>query len=100
MVVTHDYLNEKNHHRGVDPTDNYLPKTYNSTMNNGSSMWREFVSKHPNVQFVFDSHVIEPTNDTVSYAVGRVSSNEGGLPVHQVLANYQMFRPRGAGTFA
>ena len=98
MVVTHDYLNEKEHHRGVDPTDKYLPKTYNSTMNNGIDMWREFVSKHPNVQFVFNSHVIEPTNDTVSYSVGRlVSSNESGLPVHQVLANYQMFHPAGRG---
>ena len=98
MVVTHDYLSEKNQHRGVDPADKYLPKTYNSSMNNGIDMWREFVSQHRNVQFVFNGHVIEPTNATVSYSVGRlVSGNDAGLSVHQVLANYQMFRPAGRG---
>ena len=98
MVVTHDYLSEKNQHRGVDPSDMYLPKSYNSTMNNGIDMWREFVSKHKNVQFVFNGHVIEPTNASVPYSVGRlVGSNEAGLSVHQVLANYQLWRPAGRG---
>ena len=98
LLLTHDYLSEKNAHRGSDPADLYLPKNYHPTMNNGIDMWTELVSQHPNIQFVFNGHVIAPVSSTQNYSVGRlVSTNQAGRPVYQVLTNYQTLAPGGQG---
>ena len=98
LLLTHDYLSQKNTLRGTDPTDQYLPTDYHPTMNNGVDIWRKLVSRHPNIQFVFNGHVIAPVSPTASYSVGRlVSTNQAGRPVYQVLTNYQTLAPAGQG---
>ena len=98
LLLTHDYLSQKNRHRGIDPADDYLPKSYFPTLNNGVDIWEKLVRSHPNIQFVFNGHVIEPVRPTSSYAVGRlVSTNQAGRPVYQMLANYQTLSPAGQG---
>ena len=49
----------------------------------GETMWREFVSKYPNISFVFSGHTYGDGAETV------VSYNQHGQPVHQMLVNYQ-----------
>lgn len=99
LFLTHDYLGQTNALRGSDPADLYLPRTYHpTTMNNGVDMWQKLVSTHPNIQFVFNGHVIAPVNPTTPYSVGRlVSTNQAGRSVYQVLTNYQTLSPAGQG---
>ena len=98
MFLTHDYLGEKNSHRGTESTDRHLPKTYNSTLNNGIDMWEEFVRHHPNIQFTFNGHVINQLGPSQPYSVGRlISTNDAGRPVYQTLANFQSWGPAGRG---
>ena len=100
MMLTHDYLGEDNNHRGVDPTDLYLPKTDDATRNNGVDIWNGFVRRESNVQFTFNGHVITPKSDAWphDFSVGRlVSENDAGRPVYQTLTNYQSWRPAGLG---
>ena len=49
----------------------------------GETMWREFVSKYPNISFVFSGHTYGDGAETV------VSYNQYGQPVYQMLMNYQ-----------
>lgn len=51
--------------------------------NDGEDMWQKLVSKHPNVSFVFSGHVFGDGAETI------VSYNDAGLPVFQMLVNYQ-----------
>lgn len=51
--------------------------------NDGEDMWQKLVSKHPNVSFVFSGHVFGDGAETI------VSYNDAGLPVYQMLVNYQ-----------
>lgn len=88
IINTHAYLYSDDTRMGDG--DKWLPQAYGvgkdlgaDAVNNGEQMWDKFVSKHPNILFVFSGHVL---ND----GTGRlVSLGEHGNKVYQVLANYQ-----------
>ncbi|WP_337067512.1 metallophosphoesterase [Pontibacter sp. 13R65] len=52
-------------------------------VNDGEQLWKKLVKKHPNIRFVFSGHVLNTGVGTL------VSINDAGLPVYQMLANYQ-----------
>lgn len=52
-------------------------------VNDGEDIWRELVSKYPNMTFTFNGHnFLDGAETVVSYAAG-------GNPVYQIFANYQ-----------
>jgi len=100
LVVTHAYLFRNNERlewaKDKDARrQNGNPKRYGlsavSSVNDGEDMWRKFVSRHGNIQMVFNGH---NTGTGIGY---RESAGEGGASVHQMLANYQD-SGGGAGT--
>ena len=98
LLLTHDYLSEKNALRGSDPADLYLPTSYYASMNDGVDMWQELVRRHPNIQMVLSGHVIAPVSSTTPYSVGRlVSTDLAGRSVYQTMANYSRWSPAGRG---
>ena len=91
LLLTHDYLNIDNTWRdSSNPDDRTLPYNYNPTLNDGATMWRNFVAKHPNVQFTFNGHVNAIKSPDERWSVGRlVSRNDADRPVYQTLTNFQ-----------
>ncbi len=88
IINTHCYLYSDSTRQG--PGDHWRPQAYgvgkdtgDSAVNDGEDMWRKLVSKHPNIRFVFSGHILNGGIGTL------VSINEAGLPVYQMLANYQ-----------
>lgn len=89
IVNTHAYMfsNDKRMTEG----DRWLPQNYpigkeatgDEAVNDGEMMWRKFVSKHPNMRFVFSGHVL---NGGTGFLV---SEGKHGNKVYQILANYQ-----------
>lgn len=57
--------------------------TGENAVNDGEDIWNKLVKKHSNIRFVFSGHVLNGGVGTL------VSINEAGLPVYQMLANYQ-----------
>ncbi len=49
----------------------------------GEEVWRDLVSKYPNVSFTFSGHVFGDGAETL------VSYSDYGTPVHQMVVNYQ-----------
>jgi hypothetical protein len=99
LLLTHDYLGSDNLVRGPDVPggSNDLPSYDNPGLNDPTAIWEKFVSVHPNVQFVFNGHVIDPTSPTEPWSVGRlVSANSAGRSVFQTLTNYQTYQ-KGLG---
>lgn len=91
IMLTHDYLGQDNAVRGL-PGDHDLPRDQNPTLNNPIDIWNKFVRIHPNVQFTFNGHVIEPTPPGLPYSIGRlVSQNDQGRNVYQTLTNFQTY---------
>jgi len=94
VLLTHDYLGSNSQVRGPDVVggNSALPSAYNVSLNDPVDIWAKLVKTHPNVQFVLNGHVIDPTGPTEPWSVGRlVSANDAGRPVYQMLANYQTF---------
>jgi hypothetical protein len=90
IVATHAYLDNDDtriDRRGRTPGKAALDGFPESILD-GEDLWREFVSRHPNVRLVVSGHV---TGD----GCGRLTSpGARGLPVHQMLSDYQV-RPDG-----
>lgn len=68
-------------------TQEYSPVTYigpeHGASNDGETIWRKFVSRHPNIAFVLSGHVLG------GGAAHLVSLGAGGQRVHQMVTNFQ-----------
>lgn len=81
IILTHTYLAGDNTLHGSSPTHNQVPKP---PQNNGVQIWDKLVKTQPNIQFVFNGHVVSPDG------VGNLTSTGAqGNTVYQMLANYQ-----------
>lgn len=88
ILLTHAYMN--NNDFRYDHTDTTRPQTYNphdystpGLKNDGEQLWNKLVKKN-NFAFTFNGHVL---GDGTGF---RIDNNDGGKPVAQMLANYQM----------
>ncbi len=88
ILLTHAYMN--NNDFRYDHTDTTRPQTYNphdystpGLKNDGQQLWDKLVKKN-NFAFTFNGHVL---GDGTGF---RIDNNDGGKPVAQMLANYQM----------
>ncbi|MCF3110644.1 metallophosphoesterase [Niabella sp. CC-SYL272] len=81
VVLTHSYLNS-------DGNRTHMEKYPLKNANYGKVIWEQFVSRSPQVQFVFSGHIAnsDAHRDQVGY---RVDRNADGRPVHQMLFNAQ-----------
>lgn len=95
IIVVHAYMNNDNTRldrtvrlTGGNPYS-YPTASLPGGVNDGGDLWRELVSLHPNVMFVFSGHIS---------GEGRLSSTTPfGNVVHQVLADYQSRANGGEG---
>lgn len=105
VVTTHAYLYSDSTRYDFarhGPGQTWNPHTYGvakvSTVHDGEEIWRKVVSRHANVRFVLNGHVLHG-------GAGRLASEGAeGRVVHQLLSNYQMgVRPKrpfhGGGYF-
>lgn len=98
MFVTHAYLyfdeTRYDHTTRADQSWNphgYATAKLSGGVNDGEELWQKLVSRHRNVAFVFNGHVIGD-------GAGRLTSTGvHGNIVHQLLANYQMRQQGGEG---
>ena len=88
IVNTHAYMYSDNTRIGEG--DNWRPQAYgvgkdvgDKAVNDGEQIWEKLIRKHANVRFVFSGHILNSGVGTL------VSTNDAGLPVYQMLANYQ-----------
>lgn len=88
IVNTHSYLYSDSTRQSIN--DSWPPQNYGvgkdtgtKAVNNGEQIWEKFVKKHANVRWVFSGHILNGGVGTL------ISTNEIGLPVYQMLANYQ-----------
>lgn len=106
IVATHAYLYADNTRYDLEKyavTQRWSPRSYPlatlgvGEVNDGEQIWQKFVSKHRNIQFVLNGHVL---NDGAGYLL---SEGAHGQRVHQLLANYQAAveprRPYGGGAY-
>lgn len=90
IVTTHVYLfsdDTRYDFPAKGKTQTWNPNTYGvaklGPVNDGEALWRKLVSKHANIRFVLNGHVL---ND----GAGRLSSpGASEKTVHQILSNYQ-----------
>lgn len=90
IVATHAYLFHDSTRydfptHGKNQTWN--PNTYGvaklAAVNDGEAIWKKLVSRHPNIRFMLNGHVLGD-------GAGRLASpGAGGRSVHQILSNYQ-----------
>ena len=86
IVVTHGYMYDDNTRTGEG--DKFAP----GSGNDGEGIWEKFVRRHPNIFLVLSGHII------AGDGVGRLTSiGDAGNPVHQLLADYQLYRQGGSG---
>jgi len=91
ILTTHDYLYDDDTRVGTpDRMYYYAQCTYglalapNVTCNNGEDIWQKMVRHHRNIRFVFNGHQLGD-------GLGKlISVNDAGLPVFQLLVNYQL----------
>ena len=88
ILNTHSYMYSDSTRQG--PGDKWRPQNYgvgrdtgDAAPNDGEEIWNKLVKKHPNIRFVFSGHILNTGVGTL------VSINDAGLPVYQMLANYQ-----------
>jgi hypothetical protein len=91
ILTTHDYLYGDDTRVGTPGrTYDYAQCAYgvamlpNVTCNNGEDIWNKVVRNHRNIRFVFNGHQLGD-------GLGKlISTNDDGLPVFQLLVNYQI----------
>ncbi len=95
ILITHAYMN--NNDLRYDHKDTVNPQAYNphqyktpGPVNDGEELWQKLVKNHDFV-LTFNGHVL---GDGTGY---RVDHNDIGMPVHQILANYQFRQLGGEG---
>lgn len=106
IVVTHAYLyadSTRYDWEKYADAQRWSPRSYPlaklsaGEVNDGEQVWQKLVSRHRNIRFVLNGHVL---NDGAGYLV---STGAHGQEVHQVLANYQAAveprRPYGGGGY-
>jgi len=102
IVLTHAYLycddtrydwSAKGAGQHANPKGTDLVQKSGDTANDGEDLWKKFVSRHRNIEFVFCGHVVF---DGTGYLA---SKGELGNKVHQILANYQTRMNGGGGYF-
>lgn len=88
IINTHAYMYDDNTRIGEG--DKWRPQAYGvgkdtgeKMVNDGDQIWEKLVRKNQNVRFVFSGHILNNGVGTLT------STNEKGLPVYQMLANYQ-----------
>lgn len=88
IVNTHSYMYSDSTRQG--PGDSWRPQAYGIgkdtgrlATNDGEQIWEKLIRINPNIRFVFSGHVLNSGVGTL------VSTNDAGLPVYQMLANYQ-----------
>lgn len=88
IVNTHSYLYSDSTRQSTN--DSWPPQNYGvgkdtgvKAVNNGEQIWEKLVKKHANIRWVFSGHILNGGVGTL------ISINETGLPVYQMLANYQ-----------
>ncbi len=88
VINTHAYLYSDS--TTVGPGDKWRPQAYGvgkdtgaKAVNDGADMWDRLVRKHANLRWVFSGHILNGGVGTL------ISTNQAGLPVYQMLANYQ-----------
>lgn len=97
IILTHAYMYHDNNPSNLYPSDRpelantrygQVPNTeyqWPPYVTSGETVWRELVSQHENILFVFSGH-------TLGTGTGRrVDSGKYGNKVYQMLANYQMY---------
>ncbi len=95
IVLTHTYLFwNGRHHKNGDYAS--VGGTYHSLKdlpggaNDGDEVWNKFVSRHPNISFVFSGHVIDsPQSCTHGDNARLVGTGRHRNKVVQVLTNFQ-----------
>lgn len=60
----------------------------------GATLWTDFIQNEPQIFMVLNGHFLEPTSPAGDAEFSQISVNTAGLPVIEMLANYQQ-RPNG-----
>ena len=88
VLFTHCYMYSDS--TRVGEGDDWRPQQYGLgkdtgrlAVNDGEQIWEKLVRPNPNIRFVLSGHVLHSGVGTL------VSTNDAGLPVYQMLANYQ-----------
>lgn len=89
VLSTHNYMtfsgrNDELPDYGGGPGSDYGLKNDPQGYNSGEDLWREFVSKYPNMAMVFSGHIMVGDG-----AETKISYTQHGNPVLQMLVNYQ-----------
>ena len=63
----------------------------------GSMLWTQFIQAEPQIFMVLNGHFLEPTSPAGDAEFSQISMNEAGLPVIEMLANYQQRANGGNG---
>lgn len=82
IVATHSYL-------GLKERDKLGPTAYKIAGNSGEQMWEKFIARNPRIFLVVSGHF--------SGVNQMVSKNEAGLPVLEILTDYQSTGSGGDG---
>jgi len=82
IIATHSYL-------GLKERDKLGPTAYKIAGNSGEQMWEKFIAKNPRIFLVVSGHF--------SGVNQMVSTNEAGLPVLEILTDYQSTGSGGDG---
>lgn len=91
LLVTHGYL--YNDGTPIDTGDKWDCTVYNLSGHNGDELWDRFISQQANLRGVFSGHVL--TGGDGGPLLTR--TNDHGMPVHQLLTNYQGHEDGGRG---
>lgn len=63
----------------------------------GSTLWTNFINTEPQIFMVLNGHYLEPTDPPGDAEFSQISTNNAGLPVIEMLANYQQRANGGDG---
>ena len=88
IINTHCYMYSDSTRNGAG--DKWRPQAYGigkdsaaATVNDGDDIWKKLVLNNKNIRFVFSGHILNSGVGTL------ISFNAQGLPVYQMLANFQ-----------
>jgi hypothetical protein len=101
-VNTHAYLYSDHLRLGKNPDHQWTPQKYgignmtgDDPVNDGEILRTKFISRHPNILFVFCRHVSH-----VGGANFRIDKGEHRNNVYQIWADFQSFTKGGEGYFS